>query len=37
MAMNNMDSSWTATFVTSLADGTYCDVIKGESASGTST
>lgn len=29
VAINNADSSWTATFTTSLPAGTYCDVISG--------
>jgi hypothetical protein len=29
VAINNADSSWTATFTTSLAAGTYCDVVSG--------
>ncbi|TFK85702.1 glycoside hydrolase family 13 protein [Polyporus arcularius HHB13444] len=34
VAINNEDSAWTATFTTSLPDGTYCDVIKGELSNG---
>ncbi|KAI0746664.1 glycoside hydrolase [Daedaleopsis nitida] len=29
VAINNADSAWSATFTTSLADGSYCDVISG--------
>lgn len=29
VAINNVDSAWSATFATSLADGTYCDVVSG--------
>ena len=29
VAINNVDSSWTNTFTTSLPAGTYCDVISG--------
>ncbi|KAJ3542252.1 hypothetical protein NM688_g5990 [Phlebia brevispora] len=33
-AINNADSDWTATFSTSLPDGSYCDVITGSSSGG---
>jgi hypothetical protein len=29
VVINNMDSAWIATFSTSLADGTYCNVVSG--------
>ncbi|PPR00074.1 hypothetical protein CVT24_008976 [Panaeolus cyanescens] len=32
VAINNADSAWSATFRTSLPDGTYCDVISGKSS-----
>ncbi|KAH8099619.1 glycoside hydrolase superfamily [Cristinia sonorae] len=36
VAINNADSEWSATFQTSLPDGTYCDVVSGgTSCSGT--
>ncbi|KAK7691589.1 hypothetical protein QCA50_004988 [Cerrena zonata] len=37
VAINNADSSWTATFSTSLPAGTYCDVVSGTSSSGSCT
>ncbi|KAJ8089118.1 hypothetical protein PM082_014366 [Marasmius tenuissimus] len=37
VAINNADSAWSATFRTSLADGSYCDVISGKSSSGSCT
>ncbi|KAF5376994.1 hypothetical protein D9615_007301 [Tricholomella constricta] len=37
VAINNVDSAWTATFSTSLPSGTYCDVISGKSSSGSCT
>lgn len=37
VAINNVDSPWTATFATSLPAGTYCDVISGKSSSGSCT
>ncbi|KAF9045781.1 glycoside hydrolase [Hymenopellis radicata] len=37
VAINNADSAWSATFMTSLAAGTYCDVISGTSSSGSCT
>ncbi|KAI0646217.1 glycoside hydrolase [Trametes meyenii] len=40
VAINNADSAWTATFTTTLPDGSYCDVVSGTasnaSCSGTS-
>ncbi|KAF5329512.1 hypothetical protein D9619_009322 [Psilocybe cf. subviscida] len=33
VAINNADSSWTATFSTSLPSGTYCDIITGKVSS----
>ncbi|KAF5365431.1 hypothetical protein D9758_010853 [Tetrapyrgos nigripes] len=33
VAINNADSAWSATFKTSLGDGSYCDVISGTSSS----
>ncbi|TFK50230.1 glycoside hydrolase family 13 protein [Heliocybe sulcata] len=35
VAINNEDTSWTATFSTSLPAGTYCDVIHGSVSDGT--
>ncbi|KAF4562493.1 hypothetical protein EYR36_004153 [Pleurotus pulmonarius] len=35
VAINNADSSWTATFATSIPAGAYCDVISGSANSGT--
>ncbi|TFK51273.1 glycoside hydrolase [Heliocybe sulcata] len=35
VVINNQGSSWSGTFTTSLAAGTYCDVISGSSSSGT--
>ncbi|KAF8060728.1 glycoside hydrolase superfamily [Lyophyllum atratum] len=37
VAINNADSAWTTTFTTSLAAGSYCDVISGKSSSGSCT
>ncbi|THV01328.1 glycoside hydrolase [Dendrothele bispora CBS 962.96] len=37
VAINNADSAWSTTFTTSLADGSYCDVISGTSSSGSCT
>ncbi|KAK0199513.1 glycoside hydrolase [Desarmillaria ectypa] len=38
VAINNAGSDWTASFTTSLSDGSYCDVISGKSStSGTCT
>lgn len=37
VAINNADSTWSATFTTSLADGLYCDVISGTSNNGACT
>ncbi|KAF8632286.1 hypothetical protein AX17_004885 [Amanita inopinata Kibby_2008] len=37
VAINNADSSWTATFATSLPGGSYCDVISGTSSGGSCT
>ncbi|CAL1711231.1 unnamed protein product [Somion occarium] len=37
VAINNADSAWTSTFSTSLPNGSYCDVISGQSSSGTCT
>lgn len=37
VAINNAASNWTTSFTTSLADGSYCDVISGKSSSGTCT
>jgi len=34
VAINNDNSDWTATFTTSLPDGSYCDVVSGTSSSG---
>jgi len=34
VAINNLDQAWTTNFVTSLADGSYCDVVSGISVSG---
>ncbi|KAF8656076.1 hypothetical protein AX16_002776 [Volvariella volvacea WC 439] len=34
VAINNVDSPWTATFSTSLPDGGYCDVVTGAPSSG---
>ncbi|KAF7328520.1 Alpha-amylase [Mycena venus] len=33
VAINNADAAWNTTFVTSLPDGAYCDVITGSSQS----
>jgi hypothetical protein len=32
VAINNEDSTWSATFTTSLAAGSYCDVVSGSAA-----
>jgi hypothetical protein len=37
VAINNLDSSWTAKFATSLPSGSYCDVISGASVLGVCT
>ncbi|KIM89391.1 carbohydrate-binding module family 20 protein [Piloderma croceum F 1598] len=37
VAINNDDFAWSTTFTTSFADGSYCDVISGNSASGSCT
>ena len=37
VAINNADTAWSATFTTSLPDGTYCDVISGTLSSGSCT
>ncbi|KAK0479061.1 glycoside hydrolase [Armillaria luteobubalina] len=37
VAINNAASDWTTSFTTSLADGSYCNVIGGKSTSGTCT
>ncbi|KIY61881.1 carbohydrate-binding module family 20 protein [Cylindrobasidium torrendii FP15055 ss-10] len=37
VAINNDGSAWTGTFTTSLAAGTYCDVISGASTNGACT
>ncbi|KAI0062559.1 glycoside hydrolase [Artomyces pyxidatus] len=37
VAINNADSSWTATFSTSLPSGSYCDVVNGNSSAGVCT
>ncbi|KAF8603081.1 glycoside hydrolase [Ceratobasidium sp. AG-I] len=37
VAINNADSAWTATFTTSLPNGSYCNVIVGPVSSGTCT
>ncbi|ESK93505.1 alpha-amylase [Moniliophthora roreri MCA 2997] len=37
VAINNADSTWSASFSTSLADGSYCDVISGRSSDGACT
>ncbi|KIY48486.1 glycoside hydrolase family 13 protein [Fistulina hepatica ATCC 64428] len=37
VAINNASSDWSSTFTTSLAEGTYCDVISGASTNGTCT
>ncbi|KAJ3484790.1 hypothetical protein NLI96_g5399 [Meripilus lineatus] len=37
VAINNADSAWTTSFTTSLPDGSYCDVISGQSVSGSCT
>ncbi|TCD63303.1 hypothetical protein EIP91_005684 [Steccherinum ochraceum] len=34
VAINNIDSPWSATFQTSLSDGPYCDVVSGSSFNG---
>jgi hypothetical protein len=34
VAINNADSPWYGTFATSLADGSYCDVVSGSLSSG---
>ncbi|KAK0479068.1 glycoside hydrolase family 13 protein [Armillaria luteobubalina] len=37
VAINNAASDWTSSFTTSLADGSYCDVVGGTSSDGTCT
>ncbi|EEB90215.1 hypothetical protein MPER_11606 [Moniliophthora perniciosa FA553] len=37
VAINNADSTWSASFHTLLADGNYCDVISGSSSNGACT
>ncbi|KAL1941622.1 hypothetical protein VTO73DRAFT_7061 [Trametes versicolor] len=37
VAINNADSAWTSTFTTSLPDGTYCDVVSGQTSGTTCT
>ncbi|KIY70325.1 carbohydrate-binding module family 20 protein [Cylindrobasidium torrendii FP15055 ss-10] len=37
VAINNDNAAWTGTFTTSLADGSYCDVITGTASSGSCT
>ncbi|KIM37787.1 carbohydrate-binding module family 20 protein [Hebeloma cylindrosporum] len=37
VAINNADYAWSATFATSLPDGSYCDVISGKNSSGSCT
>ncbi|KAK0448445.1 glycoside hydrolase family 13 protein [Desarmillaria tabescens] len=37
VAINNAASDWTSSFTSSLADGSYCDVISGTSSDGTCT
>lgn len=37
VAINNADSPWAASFMTSLPAGSYCDVISGKSTSGSCT
>ncbi|KAG7440051.1 glycoside hydrolase [Guyanagaster necrorhizus] len=37
VAINDASSSWTTSFTSSLADGSYCDVISGTSSDGTCT
>ena len=37
LAINNADSAWTTTFKTSLAAGSYCDVISGSNSGGSCT
>ena len=37
VAINNADTAWSASFTTSLPDGTYCDVISGTLSSGACT
>lgn len=37
IAINNADTVWTTTFTTSLPGDSYCDVISGQSSSGTCT
>ena len=34
VAINNMDTAWTATFATGLPAGSYCNVIEGPSSGG---
>jgi len=37
VVINNEDSAWSSTFSTSLAAGTYCDVVSGKLSSGSCT
>ncbi|KAK0244972.1 glycoside hydrolase [Armillaria nabsnona] len=37
VAINNAGSDWSSSFTTSLADGSYCDVVSGTSSNGTCT
>ena len=37
VAINNEDSTWSATFKTSLPDGAYCDVVGGALSNGACT
>src|SRR5882762_7386793 len=37
VAINNMDSTWTATFQTSVHPGSFCDVVHGAAMGGTCT
>ncbi|THH28893.1 hypothetical protein EUX98_g5312 [Antrodiella citrinella] len=34
VAINNVDNPWTTSFTTSLPDGSYCDVVSGQSMNG---
>ncbi|KAF8878446.1 glycoside hydrolase [Infundibulicybe gibba] len=37
VAINNADSAWTTSFTTTMAAGSYCDVISGKASSGSCT
>ena len=37
VAINNADSKWTATFTTSMPDGSYCDAVHEGKSGGTCT